>query len=46
MKALIRCTLHLSKKEIDEMFEDEDLFYETWGQVQFYLKTTHVVKFS
>ena len=46
MKALIRCTLCLSKTEIDEMSNNEDEFLETWGQVKYYLETVQMVKWS
>jgi hypothetical protein len=46
MKALIRCTLRLGANEMQELCENEDLFFEAWGQVKFYLQSVHTVKFS
>lgn len=46
MKALIRCTLCLSKSEIEEMINDEDDFLETWEQVKYYLETVRQVNFQ
>lgn len=46
MKALIRCTLRLSKAEMDAIMDNEEDFFEAWGQVKYYLETADFVKFS
>jgi len=44
MAALIRCHFRLTKKEMENM--DEDEFCQSWGQVKFYLEVVNQVKFS
>lgn len=46
MTALIRCTLRLSKIEMDLLLENEDDFMEAWEQVKYYLGTVSQVKFE
>jgi len=46
MAALIRGCHNFSIDEWDKILNNEDLFYELWGQTKYYLETVNQVNFK